>query len=267
LQLHQSNRLTILAAPPRPGRHFDISDTERPRGGAKLWKHASIASSFAASRPENGVRGFHDCAGGGVVYPRRMKRIIRRVVAGFVLAGFCLASASAVRAATEPTALELIKEGNRHVGEDAKDKVTQIRSEKSIGSLTPNIWFVVFHDMDAPGKATEVKFGAGRKLDVKRPGRLFERSGKGHLPLPKDKLRTDSDKALEIATKDPLLKNLKLTATRMTLERWEEMPVWKVRLWAAKLRNPAKDADIGEIIIAAEDGKVVVRDLRIDRVD
>ena len=42
--------------------------------------------------------------------------------------------------AGDMTAYQLIKEGNRYVGEDAKDKVVQIRSEKSIGVLTPNIW-------------------------------------------------------------------------------------------------------------------------------
>ena len=46
--------------------------------------------------------------------------------------------------AAELTAFELIKEANRYVGEDAKDKVVQIRSEKSVASLTPDIWWVVF---------------------------------------------------------------------------------------------------------------------------
>ena len=196
-----------------------------------------------------------------------MKRTIRHIVHSLVLAGLCAGSLSQAVAAEDLTAFQLIKEGNRHVGEDAKDKVTQIRSEKSIGSLTPTIWYVVYYDPDATAKATEVKFGAGRKLEVKRPARLFELAGKNYLALPKEKLKTDSDKALDIATKDPLLKNLKLTASRMTLEKWEEQPVWKVRLWAAKLRNPGKDADIGEIFIAAEDGKVVRNDLHIDRVD
>src|SRR3954447_8834637 len=75
--------------------------------------------------------------------------------------------------AAELTAFELIKEGNRYVGEEAKDKIVQIRSEKSIGTLTPNIWYIVFYDVDATFKATEVKFGAGKKMDVKRPTRLF----------------------------------------------------------------------------------------------
>jgi hypothetical protein len=193
-----------------------------------------------------------------------MKMLIRSWM-GLVIAGACLSVASVQ--ADEKTAYALIKEGNRHVGEDAKDKVVQIRSEKSLGSLTPNIWYVVYYDPDATTKATQVKFGAGVKMEVKREFRLFELASKAHLPLEREKLKIDSDKAIEVATSEPLLKNLKLLSTRLTLERWEEMPVWKVRLWAAKLRNPTKDADIGEVIISAETGKILKNDLKISRVD
>ena len=44
------------------------------------------------------------------------------------------------------TAFALVKEGNRHVGEEARDRVVQIRSEKSVGSLVPNIWYIVYYD-------------------------------------------------------------------------------------------------------------------------
>ena len=40
-----------------------------------------------------------------------------------------------------------------------------------------------------------------------------------------------------------------------------------MRLWAARLRQPDRDADIGEVHISAEDGKVVKNDLNIGRVD
>ena len=169
--------------------------------------------------------------------------------------------------AGEKTAFELAKEADKHVGEDAKGKVVQIRSEKSVGSLTPNIWYVVLYDLDATAKATEVKFGGGQKLSVKRPARVLELGRRDHLPLDKDKLNTDSDKAIKIAIDEPLLKNLKVTATKLTLEKWESQPVWKVRLWAEKLRDSKKDADLGEVIISAENGKVLKNDLHIDRVD
>jgi hypothetical protein len=169
--------------------------------------------------------------------------------------------------AKEATAFDLIKEGNKHLGEEAKDRVVEIRSEKSIGSLTPNIWYIVYYDPDATAKATEVKFGAGRKMSVKRPARVLE-FATGNTELDKSKFKVDSDEALKIATQEPLLGNLKLTASQMWLQRNKDYGiVWKVRLWAQKLRNPSKDVDIGDVYIAADTGKVVRSDLHIDRVD
>jgi len=177
--------------------------------------------------------------------------------------------------AAEPTAFALITEGNRYVGEQAKDKIVQLRSEKSIGTLTPTIWYVVYYDTTATLKAVEVKFGAGKMLTVKRPMRLLEPVFGGDTPLDRDRLKIDSDEAVKIALKEPLLQNLKMTATQLKLEKAGEgvlgteggQAVWRVKLWAAKLRNPTKDADIGEVWVAALDGKIAKNDLHINRVD
>lgn len=173
---------------------------------------------------------------------------------------------SRIAFAAEPTAFSLIKQGNDYVGKDSKDKVVQIRSEKSIGSLTPNIWFVVYYDPDATFNATEVKFGAGKKMDVKRPIRALEILNADKVLDPK-KLKTDSDAAIKTATSEPLLKNLTLKATQLWLDDSEDGPVWKIRLWAAKLKNPGDDADVGDVYISAETGKVIKMDLHIERVD
>lgn len=169
--------------------------------------------------------------------------------------------------AAEPTALELVKEANRYVGEDTKDQVVQIRSEKSVAGLTPNIWFVVYYDKDATFKTTEVKMGAGKKLEVKRPLRQPFAYIHADRVLDLKKVKIDSDKAIKTATAEPLLDKLTLRATQLWLEPTDKEPVWKVRLWAAKLRNAEKDADIGDVYINAEDGSVTKTDLHIDRVD
>ena len=188
--------------------------------------------------------------------------------------GFCAALITAVVAiagrsalAAEPTAFELVKEGNKHVGEDAKDRVSQIRSDKSVGSLVPNVWHIVFYDPDASLKATEVTFAGGKKLSVKRPTRLLEPITRAHKQLEKDKLKLDSDKAIDIATKDPLLKNLKLTNTQLWLEHGDDGPRWRVRLWAEKVHNPSATAEIGEVFLSAQDGKVLERHLHTNRAD
>src|SRR5215213_5382272 len=142
-----------------------------------------------------------------------MTEIIYRLTRQVCVAACFIFMMSAATAA-EKTAFELAKEADKHVGEDAKGKVVQIRSEKSIGSLTPNIWYVVLYDPDATAKATEVKFGAGQNLSVKRPARVLELGFKDHLPLDKDKLKVDSDEAIKTATTEPMVKNLKLTASK-----------------------------------------------------
>ncbi len=201
-----------------------------------------------------------------------MKILLRSIQRGLVFSVLGMMVFSPAAFASELTAFQLIKEGNRHLGEEARDRVVQIRSEKSVGSLTPNIWYVVYYDPDATAKAAEVKFGAGKKLSVKRPARIIELGSGAHRELNRDKMKVDSDKAIEIAKKEPLLNNLTLTNTQLWLERdfWsadKDLPVWKVRLWATKIRKPTESADIGDIYISAEDGKVLRSDLHIDRLD
>lgn len=198
-----------------------------------------------------------------------MKKIAMWHSMKMAVGAFALLAGSLAVGAGEQTAFQLAKEGNRYLGEDAKDKVVQIRSEKSVGTLTPNIWYIVYYDPDATAKATEVKFAAGQKISVKRPARVFELIGGADQALPKDKLKIDSDQALEIAKKEPLIANLTLKASELKLERWGDakLPVWKVRLWAARLSNPNKMSDIGEVFISADEGKTVKNDLKPNRVD
>lgn len=177
------------------------------------------------------------------------------------------AAISHVALADDATAFELIKRGDQYVGVQSKDKVVQIRSEKSVGSLTPNIWYVVYYDPDATFKATEVKFGDGKKMDVSRPWRILEMADDSHKVLDKDKLKVDSDKAIRIATKQPLLENLQLKATKLRLEHGDNGPQWHVQLWAAKLKNPNDDANIGAVILSATDGSVIKADLHPNSVD
>lgn len=187
---------------------------------------------------------------------------------GSVLATFLALVGAVATYAAQPTALELVKEGNRYVGEQAKDKVVEIRSEKSVADLNPNIWHVVFYDPTATFKAVEVKFGAGRMLDVKRPLRLLEPITGAQEPLEMGKVKLDSDAAIKKAAADPMLEKLTVKAASARLEKGDGgLPVWKIRLWAAKLRSPNELADLGELILLAEDGSTLKNDLRIHRVD
>jgi hypothetical protein len=190
---------------------------------------------------------------------------LRNLWLGLAMAAIC--GLCQVVSAAEATALSLIKQANDYVGKDVRDQVVQIRSEKSVANLTPNIWYVVFYDKDATFKTAEVKFGAGQKLDVKHPMRgPFSYINDKNL-LDQKAIKIDSDKAIKIATAEPLLDKLTIRSTQMWLERIDNVDTWKVRLWAQKLRHPDSDADIGDVYISADDGKVIKSDLHIDRVD
>lgn len=122
-------------------------------------------------------------------------------------------------------------------------------------------------------KATEVKFGAGQKMSVKRPLRLIEQIS-GDDALDRGRLKIDSDKAIRIATAHPLLEKLAVKATKLKLDRAgrdgagdKNLPVWRVDLWAAKLAKPSDQVHLGEVVLSAADGKVLKTDLNIHRVE
>jgi hypothetical protein len=196
-----------------------------------------------------------------------MKIGTHRLKTGFTVATLAFFGLSQVVLAGEPQALGLIKGANDYVGKEVRDKVVGIRSDKSIASITPNIWYVVYYDKDSTFKTAEVKFGAGKELEVRHPMRKpFAYINDKDL-LDQKALKVDSDKAIKIAMGEPLLDKLTIRATQLWLQNIDGAPTWRVRLWAQKLHRPNDDADIGEVSVSAEDGKVIKSDLHIDRVD
>ena len=183
------------------------------------------------------------------------------------MAVLAICSLSRAGFAEERTAFSLIKDANDYVGKDTRDQVVGFRSEKSVASLNPNIWYVVYFDHDATFKTTEVKFGAGQKLEVRHPMRPpFDYTNPRDL-LDLKRLKVDSDQAIKTAIAQPLLEKLNVRATQLWLQNRDGVPTWQVRMWAAKLRHPDSDANIGDVYVSADDGKVTKVDLHIDRVD
>lgn len=183
-----------------------------------------------------------------------------------LLVGLLLSVVTLLAADKDLTAFELAKEGNRYVGEQAKDKVVQIRSEKSIGSLSPKVWYVVYYDPTATFKSVEVKFAAGKMIDVKRPFRVIETISSASHAMEKEKLKVDSDQAIDKVLKEGILENVKVKALEAKLENSSNGPVWYIRLWAEKL-NGRDVTDIGKFTITADDAKVIDTDIHLNRLD
>ena len=178
---------------------------------------------------------------------------------GLVL-GAVLALATAQLASAQPTALDLLKQGDNYVGVQSKDKILEIFSEKSVAGLEPNVWHVVYYNPDVFFKSTDVKFGAGQEMEVSypmHPLHVFQMPAQPDQVMDSSRLKVDSDQALQIATSQPLLKGLTLRESRMTLEKVNGVPTWKVELWAARLRNPTEDVSVGTVSISAVDRSII----------
>jgi len=177
-----------------------------------------------------------------------------------------LALARVTQAQSAPTALNLANKGNDYVSVLSKDKIVRIVSDKSAVNLTPEVWHVVYYDPDTPLKCIEVKFGGGQEVDVSHPFHPFQLPASGGEILDKSQLKIDSDRALNIAASQQLVRSLTLKSAKLTLTHSDIGPVWKVQLWAAKLNEPAREADLGTVTVSAEDGAVLKSDLHPGRV-
>jgi hypothetical protein len=166
-----------------------------------------------------------------------------------------------------PTAFDLLKSGDQYVGVQSKGKIVQIRSDKSVGGLTPQVWYVVYYDPNAMFKASQVKFDNGQETEVTHPGRLLELATDQHKPFDSNLLKIDSDRAIQIAASQPYLNTLTLTATKLSLDHGELGPVWHVEIWATRGKSTNPSVDIGEVVLSATDGAVIENDLHPNRVD
>jgi hypothetical protein len=183
---------------------------------------------------------------------------------GMIL-GAVLGLAMACVASAEPTALDLVSKGDQYVGVQSKDKVIQISSDKSVATLTPNVWHVVYFDPDSTFKTVAVTFGGGQEMEVAHPMRMFPAKPEDIMDL--GKVNVDSNRALKIAASQPLLNGLTLRASKMTLGYTDDGVVWKVELWAAKVGDSTKEADIGAVTISAADKSIVRSDLHPGNAD
>jgi hypothetical protein len=181
--------------------------------------------------------------------------------------GLAFGALAQAAVAEDMNTFDLVKAGDKYVGVQAQDKVVQIHSDKSVAGLMPSIWYVDYYDPTATLKATEVKFGGGQMMDVKRPMHLLAPVTGGTGEMDMHKVHIEAERALAIARKQPLLDRLDLRASQFWLENVDAQPAWKVKLWAAKLNNPDHMADIGELLISADTGEVLRNDLHINSVD
>ena len=170
--------------------------------------------------------------------------------------------------AADKTAFQLIADGNNYLGADSRDKVVQIRSERSVGGLTPSVWYVVYRDPGTTFKTVEIKFVNGQRLSSYKPWRVYESTVGDNSAFNKAHLKKDSDEALKIALSQPQLAGLKLRSSKIELIKGgQPHPTWKIEFWAERRNDPARDVSVGDVWISAFDGRVIQSRLKPNRVD
>lgn len=182
----------------------------------------------------------------------KLAKVILGAVFGLTLAGIVSA---------QPTAMNLAKAGNQYVGIQSKDKLLRIYSDKSTGGLAPLVWHVVYFDPDAVSKSIQVRFASGHETDVATAFPMFHLPAKPTDVLDLPKIVVDSDQALSVAESQPALQGLTPSSSALTLEFGDAGPVWKVDLWAAKKKDPSKEAKLGTVTISATDSSTLKADL------
>jgi len=204
---------------------------------------------------------FCNLAGPGYTAPMKS-----RFFSTLALLALALGGPGQSLSAAQMTAFALVKEGDKVIPPQAKDRITQIYSEKSAGNLAPDVWHIDYFDPTAAFKTTEVTFINGKVKEITRPRHLFD-SLTGSKQLDWKKLKVNSDRALAIALKEPLLKKLHLRATQFWLERTAIGSTWKIRFWAARLGKPDKTVQIGDLYLSSKTGEILKNDLHTQSAD
>jgi serine/threonine protein kinase len=157
------------------------------------------------------------------------------------------------------TALQLVQLGNHYVGENARDQVIAIISDKSIGDFTPKSWRVIYRNPQAAFNATEVQFTDDKMTRVREPNRFLQIFSPGsNKTFDFSKVKLDSDDALKIVMALPEVRAASVIAAQMELERgYGGLPVWTVNLFGESDSKLADEKNLGTIQLLAESGKIL----------
>ena len=164
---------------------------------------------------------------------------------------------------SKATALQLLEKGNSYVSARSKNRVLQIISDRAAADAPPQSWRILYHDDKTTYNAVEVQFHAGEMERVYEPSRLFNFFSSGSSKtLDLAKVKVDSDAAIRVAVAECAGEPVMVKFVELKLERgYGGLPVWNVKLFGVIAGKAAEDAALGYVIVLAEDGKVLKKDI------
>jgi hypothetical protein len=168
-----------------------------------------------------------------------------------------------------PTAMELLVKGNAYVAARSKDRIFEMIAARTDLERAPASWRLIYYDEKATFKTVEVRFESGEMERMFEPSRVLDVFSRGESKtLDLTKVKVDSDEAIRIAA-NQCDTNIALPKfVEAKLERgYGGLPVWNIKLSGMVAGKAAEDASIGYVILLAEDGKVLKKDLATEKVE
>jgi len=167
--------------------------------------------------------------------------------------------AAVIKKTKAPTALQLAHLGNARVSERSSNQVVQITSSPAPLGSPPHEWRITYYDAKALYKAVEVIFENGQVARIHEPTRILKIfTPQAQKPFEFEKLKIDSDRALEIALAIPAKESVTVRSSELELQRgYGGAPVWQVKLFGPGSVDATTDKPLGYAIILTEDGRVL----------
>lgn len=183
-----------------------------------------------------------------------MKCIRKEVITGFFLFCFssiCLSGTTAFQA--KSAAAQIVKK-------EARNNLIEIYSPRS-GTDTEFQWRVSFWDPDLE-KVIVVLVRDGRAVDISNDyegsflDKFSEREFSGQDVIDPIYLQIDSDRALEIALQDEIIKSQPIDAVEFRLEKDHPtvLPVWRIKFFS---HDSETEQQTAEINISADSGEIL----------
>ena len=188
---------------------------------------------------------------------------VHKTVAPVVAPTISASNSSPAITLSKATALQLLEKGNSYVSARSKNRVLEIIGERTPVEEPPQSWRILYYDDKTTFNTVEVQFKAGEMERVREPNRLFNVFSRGSSKtLDLAKVKVDSDGAVRIAVAECADEAVTPKFVELKLERgYGGLPVWNVKLFGLIAGHTAEDDGIGSVVVLAEDGKVLKKDI------
>lgn len=159
------------------------------------------------------------------------------------------------------TAFQAIEIAKKQVPAESQSKLLVVRGDRSEDELTPDTWHIVFYDELASQNGRQITVTGKAVTGIREGyfdlGRLRLAAYKLEEVIAPEKLKFDSDKALDVLVQTNRLKAYSLSSVIYDLTRDTDLreTMWQLKIYVDD--GEGKEKYIGYARISAENGRIV----------